>query len=1223
MAWTEQQTNAIEIRNASVIVSAAAGSGKTAVLTERLARLISDENAHVRADRIIAVTFTNDAASELRKRLDSKLRAMISEDPGNSYLIRQQTLLQSARISTINAFCFELLRDNITEQGITPGFSVLDENENELIKSQAMDEMINFYSREEYDKISFMYDKFCLKSDEQLAEVINAADCYLSSAAMRDKWLDDAVNACEGSPFESIYGKKLYDSALTWLKKAAALAEQCREMLNDVFYGASEIPAAVKSFTQADDDRMRTEKALKIFESGKIPAKDEIEYCTGFAKLVTVRKAEGVDTDYRELYKLKRAEIISLTNKAMHIFDGFEEDFSENGKVVCILAEMLRKYQSLIWEKKCEKNAISFDDGERLVLELLADTDENGNIVQSEAALKIAGYYDIIMIDEYQDSNNKQDLIFKLISKNYHLNYSGEPVYGNNAFVVGDVKQSIYRFRLANPRNFIDTLKNSEPFFNGKESDNYSVSLNRNFRSSAEVIDFANFVFSKLMSEKCGDVVYNDNEKLYFGAGEYSRISDTNCLTHIAFINTDEDDRTEEDEETGDSVAGINPEAVYTASKIFAMLQNKEPVVMKDGTCRPCEPSDFCILIRKNSYAKDFVSELRKYGIEVRSEEEKGYLKSREIAVLLDLLRIIDNPLLDVPLTAVMMSPMYMFELEEIAFLKALDQSQSLFTIMTDLVNNKYEECEDIFLGDRCSDFLNALNSFRLAAVTMTVGELINRIYDTTDFLSVMQLYSDGEKKRANLRVLVQHAKNYESAASFEGSGGLSGFVRYIDRVIGNGRDFEQGKISSVSGNYVSVKTIHKSKGLEYPFVFLAEMSSKIQRKEKPAVICSDDSRLGFTLYNHKLVRRYRTISYNLILEENVRDTASEEMRLLYVAITRAKQKLFINLKCGKKRRREISKLIETYFLENADLQELAQYAKCHADWIWFSLFEHTGFKEIAEKSGIDVGAFGFPAVRNKENIFETEFFSSGISESASEPPEVEEAHPDNDICRELREIIDYDYDRLLSETPAKLSVTQITKKFSGTEEPFDFKLKRPKFTAERTNLTGAERGTAIHTFFQYCDFDAARDNPEAEIERMVERGYLSRPQADSIDTGNAEAFFKSDLYRRISKSRNIMREKKFMVAVADLDIESQTMEAFRKSDGMIKGIADLIFEENGSLVLVDYKSDIRASEETLKERYKMQLRLYKSAVELTTARTVAEVYLYSFELKKEIRIEL
>lgn len=1222
MAWTEQQKNAIEIRNASVIVSAAAGSGKTAVLTERLAQLISDEKAHVRADRIIAVTFTNDAASELRKRLDSKLRAMISENPENSYLIRQQTLLQSARISTINAFCFELLRDNITEQGITSGFSVLDENENELIKSQAMDEMINYYSRDEYEKISFMYDKFCLKSDEQLAEVINAADGYLSSAAMRDKWLDDAVNAFEVNPFESIYRKKLYESALTWLKKAAALAEQSREMLDDVFYGASEIPSAVKSFAQADDDRTRTEKALKIFESRKIPAKDEIAFCTGFAKLVTVRKAEGVDTDYRELYKLKRAEFISLTNKAMHIFDGFEEDFSESGEVVRILAEMLRKYQSLIWEKKCEKNAISFDDGERLVLELLSATDENGNIVQSEAALKIADYYDIIMIDEYQDSNNKQDLIFKLISKNYHLNDNGEPVYGSNAFVVGDVKQSIYRFRLANPRNFIDTLKNSEPFSNGTGSDNYSVSLNRNFRSSAEVIDFANFVFSKLMSEKCGDVVYNDNEKLYFGAGEYSD-SSTDCLTHIAFINTDEDENTEYDDETEASAASINPEAVYTASKIAAMLQSKETVVMKDGICRPCEPSDFCILIRKNSYAEAFVSELRKYGIEARGEEEKGYLKSREIAILLDLLRVIDNPLLDVPLTAVMMSPMYMFELEEIALLKSLDQKRSLFTIMMDLVNNNYEECGDIFFADRCSDFINALNSFRLAAVTMTVGELINRIYDTTDFLSVMQLYSDGEKKRANLRVLVQHAKNYESASSFEGSGGLSGFVRYIDRIIGNGKDFEQGKISSASGNYVSVKTIHKSKGLEYPFVFLAEMSSKIQRKEKPAVLCSDDCRLGFTLYNKKLVRRYRTISYNLILEDSTRDTAGEEMRLLYVAVTRAKQKLFINLKCGEKRRKEISKLIGAYFLENADLQELALYAKCPADWIWFSLFEHAEFKKIAEKSGISVGAFGFPAVRNNDNVFETEFFSSGISKSESELPAVEEAQPDSDVCRKLKEIIDHNYDRLLSETPAKLSVTQITKKFSGTEDNFDFKLKRPRFTAEHTALTGAERGTAIHTFFQYCNFDSARTDPAEEIERMVERGYLSRPQADSIIISNVEAFFKSDLYRRISKSVKIMREKKFMVAVADLDIESEMMEAFRKSDGMIKGIADLIFEEDGSFVLVDYKSDARASEETLKERYKMQLRLYKSAVELTTAQTVAEVYLYSFELKKEIRIEL
>lgn len=1222
MAWTEQQNNAINIRNASVIVSAAAGSGKTAVLTERLAQLIADESAGVRADRIIVVTFTNDAASELRKRLDIKLRTLISENPNNRYLLKQQILLQSAKISTINSFCFDLLRDNITEQGITSGFTILDESEDKLLKAKSMDELLNYYCGNEYEKISFLYDKFCLKNDEKLAEVIELADRYLASAAMREKWLTDAVNAFKSNPYESIYYNRVTEIAIKKLKKALLLAEQCCDMLDDIFIDDSTEQIYEKSLAQASEDRMKIETALRIFESGKSPDHDEISFCTSFSRLVTIKKSEPIDFKLRELYKAKRKAFTDLVKSSFSMLNGFEEDFSEGCEITAILAEMLSKYQKIIWEKKCDKNAISFDDGERLVLELLAENDENGHIIQSETACRIADFYDIIMIDEYQDSNNKQDLIFKLISKGYRLSESGEPIYGNNVFVVGDVKQSIYKFRLANPKNFISTLKNSGNYNSGEISDNYAVSLNKNFRSSCEVIDFVNYIFEGLMSEQCGDVVYDDDEKLYFGAEEYTQNNDdVNCRTLISLINTDKDDSDEEEE----IISTFNPEAAYTAKRIAEMLASRDDVIMKNGARRPCEPSDFCILIRKKKYTKQYVDELKKRGIEARGEEETGYLASREIAVLLDLLRIIDNPLLDVPLAAVMMSPMYMFELEEIAYLKTLDKNSSLFTIMNSLVEDNTKEISNAFLVERCAEFLQTLNSFRLSAVTMTVGELIGKIYDMTDFISVMQLYTDGDKKRANLRALIQYAKNYESSSSADGSGGLSGFIRYIDRIIENGTDFAQGKISSATGNYVSVKTIHKSKGLEYPFVFLAETTSKI-KFDHPSVICSDDSTIGYVLYDQKLMRRYRTIPYNIIIDENNKDIVSEELRLLYVAMTRAKQRLFVNLSYSEKRIKSIEKMIEQYFLENNNIKQLAEHAKCHADWIWMSLLEHSCFSsKIAEYIGIQPGDYGYPSVKYYDEAFEIEFINSidaGFSYH-EEDENYSEALYSEELCCELSDIIKFRYDRTLSETPSKLSVTQITKKFTGQAENFDFKLKRPKFMVENKSLTGAEVGTSIHTFFQYCDFDNAEIHPENELENIVEKGYLSRIQADSVSIENVIAFFRSNLYSRIKNSSNVWREKKFMVAVSDLNIENELMNSFRKSDGMLKGIVDLIFEEDGKLIIVDYKSDRGASAEKLKERYTMQLRLYKSAIELTCARIVSQAYLYSFELKQEIPVDL
>lgn len=1228
MAWTKQQSDAIKIRDSSVIVSAAAGSGKTAVLTERLVQLISDENSGIRADRIIVVTFTNDAASELRKRLDYKLRDMIFNDPGNKHLLKQQTLLQNAKISTINSFCFEILRDNITEQGITSSFSVIDESENNLIKSQSMDELLNYFSSMEYEKISYLYDKFCLKDDKNLSEVINLADRYLSSSAMRDKWLDDAVEAFNVSvPMESLYCHKLVHASLNKLYRAMKLSDQRLDMFDDIF-DDMEKKSAVKYMSQAKDDIARIKNAVDILENGKIPESDEIKSLVNFGNLSVVRRGEGINSEVLEMCSAKRRKAVKLAEEAVNAFTRFSEDFEESRKVTVILAEMIKKYHELIWEKKCEKNALSFDDGERLVLDLLADIDDDGRIIQTETACRIADFYDLIMIDEYQDSNNKQDLIFKLISKNYQSNDNMLPMYGSNAFLVGDVKQSIYKFRLANPQNFINTIKNSEPYDEGTDSKNVSIFLNKNFRSSDKVIDFVNFIFSNVMSESCGDIKYNENEQLYFGASEYENAqNEQDYITSIAFIESDasneNDNEESNDSEKRISNKDVNVEAVYTAKKIYSMIENQHQTVMKDGKTRPCEPSDFCILIRKNKYAKDFINELQKLGIEAKGEEEKGYLSSNEITILLDLLRIIDNPLLDVSTASVMMSPMYMFEFEEIAYLKTLDKKLHIFTILSNVVSNTYSNVNDEFFIERCRNFLNDLSRFRLLSVTMTVGELIGTIYDDTDFITVMQLYTDGEKKRANLRALIQYAKNYEASSSFENTGGLSGFVRYIDRIIENGADFPQGKISASSGNYVAVKTIHKSKGLEYPFVFLAETSS-VFKKDTPPVIFSDDGRIGYVLYDQKLVRRYRTSAYNQIIEENNKDILSEEMRLLYVALTRAKQKIFINIKYNENKLKSFKKLIGEYYAENENISELASYAKCHADWIIMSLFEHEKFSEIAEKIGLMSEDCNIPEVKCTSSIFETVYPKYNISENVIEKikDEFKEELPDPKLCSELKEIINYDYDETLSKMPSKMSVTQIIKKMKGGEEKFNFTLKRPRFTEEIKKLTGAEMGTAIHTFFQYCDFEKASSEYENEISLMICKGYLSPAQADSINRENVNAFFDSKLYQRIKNSDKVYREKKFMVAVADLEIDNSLTNVFKQADGMIKGIVDLAFEENGKLIIVDYKSDRGASAEILKLRYETQLKLYKSALELTLGKEVAELYLYSFELRCEIKID-
>ncbi len=1214
MAWTKQQETAINLRDSSAIVSAAAGSGKTAVLTERLAQLISDESSGVRADRIAAVTFTNDAASELKKRLDIRLRALIADAPENTYLLRQQTLLQSAKISTINSFCFELLRDNIENQGITSSFGILDESENKLIMAQSMDELINYYSKNEYDKISFMYDRFFLDDDKGLAEVISDADKFLASAAMSEKWLEGTIRNYSAEPEKSIYFSMLSQRVLKLLQRTLKITEENYELLHEVFAADRRSPMAEKHYAQADEDILKIKKFIQIINDGKIPDENDKEQLYDFGGLASQSKKYPFDAQLRKSYQERRNAVIKTVRSQLGAFDGFEKDYRECGEAAEILAEMLRKYREIIWSKKCERNSISFDDGERLVLELLADFDENGNIIQSEAAKRAAEFFDIIMIDEYQDSNNKQDLIFKLLSKGFHHNKNGEPVYGENVFLVGDVKQCIYKFRLANPGNFINTMGNSVPYSDdGGTGQNYSLCLNRNFRSSPEVISFVNYIFGQVMSKDCGGVEYDENEELRFGAAEYDTEKRPDCVTHISFFEMPDRDSDDIDDDT-------DYEAVWTAEKITSMINSGAETVMKNGELRRCSPSDFCILVRRNSQAKKYIQELRRRGIAAKGEEDGGYLSSREIAVLLDLLRIIDNPLLDVQFAAVMMSPMYMFEFEELAYLKSLDINEHLYNILNGVSDGSYECGNEIFRG-RCRNLLDSLSKFRLDAVTMTVGELIASIYDTTDFVSVMQVGSDGEKKRANLRALIQYAKSYENAASADGSGGLTGFVRYIDRIIENGTDFTQGKVSSSSGSYVSVKTIHKSKGLEFPFVFLEETSTQFVY-DKKRVFCSDDCRIGFVLYDSKLLRRYTTMPYRMLSEENRREIRSEEMRLFYVALTRAKQQLFIGVKCRPKLIQRASAAVKGHCIERYSVRELAENAQSMADWLILAAMRHERFNEIVSNTGIkcteDV------PVSFSGRIFDTEFVSADINTQIDEVQQsFEEAVPDSGKVRELMDIINSTYDMRLAQTPAKLSVTEIVKRLNSQTEEIDYRLRRPRFMTDETELTGSERGSAIHTFFQYCDFDGALSDTAEEIRRIANIGYISSPQADSISIENVQAFFHSDLYNRIKNADRVWREKKFMVAVNELDMDDLPEQISEKSDVMIKGIADLVFEEKGRLVIVDYKSDRGASETALKKRYQMQLALYRTAIELTMGMNVAEAYLYSFELKREIRINL
>ncbi len=1209
MKWTEQQQNAIDARNSSVIVSAAAGSGKTAVLTERLVQLLADPESGVRGDRLIVVTFTNDAAAELKGRLDSKLRSMINETEDKSYLLKQQVLLQNARISTINSFCFELLRDNITDQGITSGFGILEDTDLKIIQTRAMEELFDYYSEHEYEKISRLYDRFCLNDQQPLEKAILAVDDFLCSVAIGEKWLDKVI-AEYRKPFrESVYYHTLFENKLKEIRLAVQLAEENFKSLGDVFPDP-ETKQAKENYEQAAVDLERAETLLRLAERHEIPCNAELDFIVGFGGMKNPGK--NYNKAARALFSERRKTFKRILQTAAPAFGSAEADYLECGEITELLAEAVRKFRQLMWEQKCEKNSISFDDGERLALELLTEYDENGNICQSEVARRTADYYDIIMIDEYQDSSNKEDLIFKLLSKNFKPDKNGKPMYGDNAFVVGDVKQSIYGFRLANPENFVYVRSISEPYSKESNASNKSITLGRNFRSSREVINFVNFIFTQIMTRECGDIDYNEDEMLYYGAEQYSKPHSDDRRTQFNLIDVDAIAEENEEPEQTDS-----PEAEVTAGIIAEMIRDKYPVTQSDGSTRPCEPKDFSILVRRNNLTQPYAAALEKRGIQAKGTEEKGYLKSEEIAVLTDLLRIIANPLQDVPMAAVLVSPMYEFRNSDLAYIKTFGKKTPFYVTM----KSAAEGCLDGFdpvIASMCRVFLDDIDRFRLNSVTMSISELISCIYDDTDYIAVMQQYSDGEKKRANLRMLIQYAAGYEKNAAAEGGGGLSGFLRHIDRILESG-DYEQGKVAAASGNYVTVQTMHGSKGLEYPFVFIAETSTLFKFDDK-AVACSDDGRMGYVLYDKSLFRKYRTFQQTLLTEEQALATRSEEMRLLYVGLTRAKQKLFVNLKCGEKAMKRVLSMTDECVVNNSDIREQVSQAKCFADWFWLCLMMQADFPKILDELGLYSGELGLPAPSCDDEVFTFRVFREHSAAEDSGAEEETAAEADDELVRELLELIHSEYDRTYSQIAAKLSVTQIARKESETR-PFDLTLSRPKFISESAKMTGAERGTAIHTFFQYCSFENAIDDPAAEIERLKQLGYLTAVEAESIQTEKISPFFSSSVYRKLTAAKSYQREMKFTVAAAELDIEDEIIKRFIGTDVMIKGIVDLMYEEEDGIVIVDYKSDRGTSANELRERYKKQLEIYKAALELTTGKRVKGLSLYSIELAKEIVI--
>lgn len=1181
--WTKEQLDAITARGVGIIVSAAAGSGKTSVLVERLLGILSDTENKIPADRLVVVTFTNDAAAQMKQRLTAALSEKISREPGNLWLCRQQALLQTAKISTIHSFCFDLIRENIQSLDVSAGFRILDDTEEMLLKRKAAENVFErLYGErpEETERLAGFFSG-SRRGDEELEEAVLKIYDFLTTIPFYGDWLE-GLEKRYGSGFDpktdplaEAYVKRLEETYRRLLKQA--------EYAGELYARAFGKPSAAIS-DEADRIRLMLKNLLPDGSGWdeRVLQPPQVKTRISFPRNMDGGEKEISERikDIRNKYKKE----LDKTGESVFIEEEIADDYRVHTEILRGLRDVIGMFADELDALKAEKNALGFSDAEQLAIKLLAERDADGRIVRTPLARELSEYYGMIMIDEFQDANNNQDLIFKLLSKGGTAEKGG-----TNLFAVGDVKQSIYSFRQANPRLFRNALEASEPYsgddFSGT---NAAVLLNRNFRSSKDVIDFVNYVFSLIMSPAAGEVDYTAEEALVPGL-DYPEGDRT---TEIIIVSDEDND------------GAANSEARAAAAKIKSMLGVKK-VLDKNGE-RPCEPRDFCILLRNNKQSQTYVKELDEAGIKAYAEEPEGYLESREISVLTSLLAVIDNPMQNIPLAAVLMSPMFMLTAEDMAVLaevRGVEEERYFRVIKLVLAGETaVENGSPLYL--KLERFMRLFDKLRYCAASQRLERFIRTIYDSTDFLSAVQVYKDGSQKRANLRLLLDVAESYEKNSG----GGLSGFVRYINMIIRRSGDLKRASTVSPSEDAVSVKTIHKSKGLEYPFVFLCGTSGRFNDEDlKKRIQINPEYGIGFKIQDRDRLRLYNSFPQDVIREMGRSGMKSEEMRLLYVAVTRAREQLFITVPDSEKVRRDVASVRQSVITEGGVTPAAAAEARSMLDWIAMAMLVHPAGEWFRDMEAVPVS----------ESSAQVRVYKASCGYGAAEAAEAEArkaALPDESKVKGLLRNFGFAYGSGLTDKSAKITVTEIAK-----SEEDGLYLRRPDF-AEAGGLTAAEKGTAMHTFMQYADFAAAEKNPGAEAERLAENGLLSPEESASLDLRQLSEFFASDLYSRIKKSDRVRREQKFLIKKSDAALDDERLMEYN-DNSMLQGIADCMFEEDGEIVLIDYKTDRGASEKTLAERYDLQLRLYAAALGRIFGKRVREAYLYSFSLGRAVKV--
>ncbi len=1197
LRWTRQQKDAIESRGGSLLVSAAAGSGKTAVLVERAVGLICDPVTPTDADRLLVVTFSNAAAAELKQRMAVRLAEMLRENPANLFLQRQQALLASAQISTVDSFCLELLRSNFQTLDIPPDFTVADENELALMKSECAAACVeSMYVRDESGVFRQLAELLSSgKDDSRLVATVLKIYDFSRSHPFYEDWLDEK---------ERMYDTDIPPSQTVWGQSILRYAEEtlllCKNTEKDALALAQADPALYKAYGEALE---RDLKQIDIcLDAAKIRGWDRLAGLLGgfeFLRLGAVRGDFPAKTAVKDAREKSKEKLRELGGKYLCLTEeDFVRDLKDLRPKITALFALVNVFSRTFSDAKAEKKRLDFSDLEHLALRLLVQK-RDGTYARTKRAAEISERYDHVLVDEYQDTNEVQDLIFTCVSRNQE-----------NLFMVGDVKQSIYAFRQAMPEIFIAKRQSAFPYSAGIFP--AKISLDMNFRSRREVTRAVNFIFGSLMSERLGGVDYDEEESLKCGAEfpEHPGAEPELMLLNAADYDSEKD------------LTALEAGAV--AKKIAHMLDSGY-TVYDGGVLRAAEPCDFCVLLRApKNRAEVYAKALAEHGVPAWTEASGGYLAAREVSSAVSMLKAVDNPLRDIELVAAMMSDFFAFDGDSIANIRMLSPKTSFYAALLAAAGT----------DKRSAAFLSVLTELRSLAAFTPADRLIMRFYDMTDALRVVRVMKNGEIRVRNLRLLAEYAAEYHRLGYKQ----LGGFVSLLDRMEENGRDLGPAGLTGDGENAVRIMSAHRSKGLEFPVVILADTGRAFNKTDlrAPSML---HSQYGFACIRRDAERmvQFPTAPLMSVRLESGRAMLSEEMRILYVALTRAKEKLIISACIRQEPQKKLTGLVHGFSVGKLPAAALAD-ASCYADWILAALLRHrsaAALRETAQLHSLETiddenpwkitilepeeyGAKHPPSADGTLFTKEGKDFFSGSS-AAFENDNAFTGGQIPSLQAMLAERLSFVYPfESATLVPSKLAV-------SAAAESVETALRhrftaRPRFMSEQ-RLTPAEKGDAMHRFMQFASYESARDKLESEIKRMEKARYLSPAEAESLDRQKLRAFFTSSLADRIFASADVRRELRFMAECGREILGGIIPEPASDAKIVLQGVADCVFIENGGAVIVDYKTERVKSPDELLERYSGQLGLYRAILGNRLGVPVLQCVIYSFALSREITV--